>query len=111
MYQLTSVPNSCGGLQTEWGFFSTVRDATEAARIIELVAPVPGRVFDAKDVDTGGWNRLLLTPPKYSPDVEIALSDGRIVWVGDVDEALRQLFDLQERHPAAVEKTLKFTRV
>lgn len=92
MPQLISVPSQNGGSVTAWGEFSTVRDCTVAARLIQEMSPDRERYFSAEPVGNHnlGSTRILMSPGEYTADIEIVLSDGRIVWLGDVDEVLRK---------------------
>jgi hypothetical protein len=91
MMRLQSVPTRNGGLVTEWGDYSSLRDCTQAARQIHKLS---GRemYFSARsdEPDSFDSHMIALTPGEYQQDTELVLSDGQIVWLGDVDEVLRK---------------------
>jgi hypothetical protein len=88
MYALQSVPTPNGGSVTTYGEFSSVRDCTIAARAIQALDPKRERYFSARG-DNHEDHKILMAPGEYTSDVEIVLSDGRVAWLGDVDEVLR----------------------
>lgn len=85
------------------GEFDTFRAATEAARRIAKISKLKGDFttsFKRGESEPGnifanGYSRAVsLEPPKeYDPHVELRLSDGRTVWLEDVDAAIREYLD------------------
>jgi hypothetical protein len=93
MYRLTSVPGRNGGLVSTWGEFTSVRDCTVAARLLQQVDKRE-RYFNAESIDRSMQDvPILMSPGEYTSDIEIVLSDDRTVWLGDVDEVLRKHLD------------------
>lgn len=94
MFNLKSVPRETGGLVTTWGEFTTVRDCTVAARLLAGQIKNPHIKFTAVEVDGddpfGREIPILLSPGEHRADTEIVLSDGQIVWLGEVDQILRE---------------------
>lgn len=92
LYYWVSPTTASGETQTA-GNYTSLADATEAARAIARVRPELTKwgartrepVFDgagAKWAD--GYSYTIVLEPKYSPDAEIVREDGTTVWMKDV---------------------------
>lgn len=99
LYQFVR-PGSNGETK-DLGQFRSLREAIEAARLIAPHSKLEGEFSVSEKYGTGrrgaaveGRNyRVSLEPAAYFPDQELTLSDGRVVWLGDVDAILRERLD------------------
>lgn len=103
LYQFVDPGSS--GPTVSLGYFATARRATEAARAIAPISKLQGNfhaTFKRSDQRTGamvdGYTISIELEPRndYFPDQEIVLSDGRVVWLGDVEHWIQQGLELEE---------------
>lgn len=102
LYQFVN-PGSNGATQ-DIGEFPTYRAAVEAARRIAKLSNLKGAFStsfcrshqrDGALVDGLTQHVSLEGPGEYNPDIELRLSDGKVVWLGDVDATLTAALDLE----------------
>ena len=89
------------GETVDLGFFASLREATNAARAIAKVSKLEGKFgasFKRSDKRDGCFvdgyaTTIVLELPEYQPHLEFRLSDGRTVWLEDVDAIIRAGLD------------------
>jgi hypothetical protein len=94
------------------GEFKSLRAAVEAARAFAPYSTLTGDFAvdekwgsERKGAEVQGRHYAVsLEAPKYFPDMEITLSDGRTVWVGDVDSLIRERLDAFATAHAAIHR-------
>lgn len=94
------------GKTEDIGEFATLRAAVEAARRISKISKLKGhfgasQAFSEAEQAEKGYHgtsySITLEPAPYFPHQEITLSDGRVVWLEDVDELIRLGLDDQAK--------------
>lgn len=87
------------GACTELGEFSSYRSAVEAARVIVGISRLRGEFTatfcrshkrEGASVDGRTSPIKLDGPGDYTGDIELRLRDGRVMWLSDLEDELRQ---------------------